>query len=69
MLKVTGLWLNEDKNKNKYFSGSMGGVRIIIMKNTFKEEGSNEPDYNMYFEENKPKVKETPKVSGEDDPF
>ncbi len=51
MLKVSGLWLNEGKDKQKYFSGSMGGVRILIFKNTFKKEGSNEPDYQMYFDE------------------
>lgn len=51
MLKVTGLWLNEGKDKQKYFSGNLGNIRIVIFKNTFKKEGSNEPDYQMYFDE------------------
>jgi hypothetical protein len=61
------LWVNDAKDGSKYFSGSMGGIRIVILKNTFKEEGSNEPDWNLYFDENKPK--ETPKIEAGKDPF
>lgn len=67
MIKVSGLWLNIDKEGNKYFSGGLGNIRVVIFKNTFKEEGSNEPDYNMYFDENK--KKEIPKVEDDDVPF
>ena len=54
MLKVSGLWLN-DSPKGKYFSGSIGGIKILVFKNTFKKEGSNEPDYELYFDEYKKK--------------
>lgn len=58
MIKLTGLWLNESKDgKNKYFSGSLGQGRILIMKNSFKKEGSNEPDYTLYIEESLKKDK------------
>lgn len=67
MIKASGIWQNKDKSGNTYLSGSMGGLRIVILRNTFKEEGSNEPDWNMYFEENKPK--ETPKIEEGKDPF
>ena len=54
MIKVSGLWLN-DSPKGKYFSGSIGGIKILVFKNTFKKEGSKEPDYEMYFDEYKKK--------------
>ena len=53
LLKITGLWESVDKNGNPVLSGSMGGVRVTIFKNTYKKEGSNQPDYNLYFGENK----------------
>jgi hypothetical protein len=58
MIKVSGIWENKTHKGETFFSGSFGGVRVIILKNGFKKEGSNEPDYNMYFDENK---KEAPK--------
>ena len=47
MIKLTGLWQNEDKNQNKYLSGSLGSAKILIFKNTYKEK-DNQPDYIMY---------------------
>ena len=70
MFKVTGLWLNESGEGEKYFSGNIGGMRVLVFKNSFKEEGSNEPDYNLFFAENR--KKDTPKLADvpEDDvPF
>jgi len=55
MIKASGLWLNEGADGIKFFSGNLGGVRVIIFKNNYKKEGSNEPDYNMYFDEQKKK--------------
>lgn len=56
MIEVSGLWIHESKEGKKYFTGNMGKVRIVIFKNTLKKEGSNEPDYNMYFDEAVKKV-------------
>ena len=36
-------------------AGTSGQVRIIILKNSFKKEGSKEPDYNLYFDEQRKK--------------
>jgi|TARA_R110000765_G_scaffold235441_1_gene338371 hypothetical protein len=48
LIKLSGLWVNKDKNGNEYFSGGFGyGAKILIMKNTFKEK-ENEPDYNLF---------------------
>lgn len=48
LFKLGGLWINKDKNGNEYFSGDFTyGTKILILKNTYKKEGSNEPDYNF----------------------
>ena len=56
LIKAGGLWKGEDKNGNTILTGSMGGVRIVIFANTFKEK-PNQPDFNLFFGENKPKDK------------
>lgn len=55
LLKVTGLWEGQDRNGNKTLSGNMGGVRVVIFTNTYKEAGDNKPDMEMYFTKNEPK--------------
>ena len=47
MIPITGLWLNESKNGEKYFSGYMGSAKVLIFKNKFKER-ENQPDYVLY---------------------
>ena len=68
------MWLSKSDKGVSFFSGTMGSMRVIIFKNTFKKEGSNEPDYEMYFEEQKKKDTQevTPKVKNpldDDIPF
>jgi len=47
MIKLGGLWINQDKNGNEYFSGNFGfGGKINIFKNTYKTK-DNDPDYTM----------------------
>jgi hypothetical protein len=52
MIKAGGLWKSTDSNGNDMFSGSMGGVRVLVFTNTYKEDGDNKPDFQMYFAEN-----------------
>jgi len=47
--KLSGLWLNETKNGQKYFSGKNDGFKYTIWKNGFKET-DNQPDYILYRE-------------------
>jgi hypothetical protein len=47
LIRVMGLWENTDKRGNKYLSGSIGGVRVMIFANTFKQ-GEREPDYRLF---------------------
>ena len=52
MVKVTGLWENETSRGDKYFSGSIGGAKVLIFKNGYKDK-ENQPDYILYFANNK----------------
>jgi hypothetical protein len=51
--KVGALWVKTSKDsKTTYLSGVVhagifGDIQISILKNTFKEDGSNQPDYNI----------------------
>lgn len=70
MFKVTGLWLNKDSKGNSYMSGNIGGIRVIIFKNDYKEEGDNQPEYEMFFAEQKKKETLKEKSDFDDDiPF
>ena len=54
LIKATGLWETKDKNGNQIFSGSFGGARVLIMKNTFKDKDT-QPDFQLYFTQNQKK--------------
>jgi len=52
MIEIAGVWEGTDKNGNLKLSGSMGyKANILILKNNYKEEGSNQPDYKIYIAE------------------
>ena len=51
MIKISGLWLNTDKNGQTYMSGYLGDAKIIIYKNKFKSGENRQPDYNLYISE------------------
>jgi hypothetical protein len=48
--KIGALWLKE-KNGKKFFSGEieLNGQKhsVVVFRNTYKEEGSKQPDYNI----------------------
>ena len=48
-IKLSGLWLSETQNGQKYFKGINNGQKYTIFKNSFKEKDS-QPDYNLYVE-------------------
>jgi len=57
LVKATGLWTGKDKNGNPTLSGNLGGARVLIFKNNYKEEEKH-PDYIMYFGQNEKKKDE-----------
>ena len=68
MLKLSGLWVNTDKNGKKYMVGYLGQQRVLIMKNNFKEE-ENQPDYNLYVAEGPKQQEEAADFEEEDAPL
>lgn len=45
-ITLSGLWTSKDKNGNPMMSGNLNAVtKIYLFKNTYKKEGSKEPDY------------------------
>jgi len=50
LVRVTGLWWNEDRNKVAYLGGQFGSARIFIFENSYKssEKGKRSPDYVLY---------------------
>ena len=57
LIKVTGLWKSQDKKGNPVLTGNLGGARLVILVNIYKEK-DNQPDFNLFFTENKPKDKQ-----------
>lgn len=49
MIKAFALWSNEGP-KGKYLSGSLGGLKVLIFKNSYKK-ADKDPDYIAYFAE------------------
>lgn len=47
LIRLGGLWLNESKNGEKYFSGGLGNGRLLVFRNKHKEKDS-DPDYVLY---------------------
>ena len=67
LMKVAGLWINTDKNGEKYMAGNIdptklppGHFKVMIMKNKYKKEGEKTPDY-VLFAAAAEKKNETPK--------
>lgn len=48
--KSIGLWKNTSKDGKSYISGKdeERGEKITIFQNSYKKEGSRDPDYKMY---------------------
>ena len=51
LTKLTGIWVNRDSTGKVYLNGYLGNARVVILKNDFKKEESNEPDYNLYVDQ------------------
>lgn len=51
MVNVTGLWMNTDKNDNKYMAGNCGSLRYWVFKNRNKR-NEGDPDYLLKISQN-----------------
>jgi uncharacterized protein (DUF736 family) len=50
------LWLRKSKNGNSFLSGAVKTldgeeIKVVVFKNSYKQEGSNQPDYRIYLDE------------------
>ena len=51
LVSLCGLWKNSSE-KGDYLSGTLGGARVVVFKNTYKKEPKH-PDYQMYVSKRK----------------
>jgi hypothetical protein len=65
LVKITGLWLNVDKDGAEYLNGYLGNAKLLIFKNTYKEKGSKQPDYNLYVTKKEEAPTALPKIESE----
>lgn len=65
LIKVTGLWQNEKGT----LSGSVGGMRVIVLPNRRKEPGSRQPDYDLFIAKAEPKEKREERHESAPNPF
>jgi hypothetical protein len=76
LIELGGLWSSKDKNGNLVLSGNFGRGRLVVFKNTFKQEGENSPDYRLYVtaqtkkdDDNTAPVERRDEPGGDDLPF
>jgi len=79
LVRLAPLWKRKSKAGNKYLGGQLGDAPAVVLPNTYKEDGSNQPDYYLYVSPRRRKddasdtPQDTPQVSApvaEDDlPF
>jgi uncharacterized protein (DUF736 family) len=58
-------WIKKSKTGNQFLTGKIKSksgeeINVIVFKNKYKTEGSNQPDYRIYFD-NKPQDVSQPK--------
>jgi len=72
MIKLTGLWKNETKNGEAFYSGSLcPGARLLLFKNGFKK-GDRDPDLVLYIapaDRQERERTQTTSQGGEETPF
>lgn len=75
MKKITGLFEGKTKNGDLCLSGKIGGKSVGVFRNTFRKEGTRQPEWILYeLDENKDKQDnslnvEKPLIQDEDIPF
>jgi len=57
MIKLTGLWIHENKDGIKSMQGNLAGGRLIVMRNKFKTKDEH-PDFNVFLAERSDKKKQ-----------
>jgi uncharacterized protein (DUF736 family) len=60
-------WIKTSKTGNNFLTGTVKSktgeeIKVIVFKNKYKTEGSNQPDYRVYFDTNPPVTKNSSPV-------
>jgi hypothetical protein len=58
LLQLTGLWLQDGKEGQKYMAGPLGNVKVYVFKNTRKTDAK-QPDYYLSLGEKPKQEKDT----------
>ena len=66
MVSLGGLWKNKSKEGKAFLSGNIGKARLMVFPNSFKKDGSREPDYVVYVAQGNPPKGKTPKKDDDD---
>jgi hypothetical protein len=45
LLRAAGLWRKTSKNGRDYYVGALGGVKVLILENTDRDRGENDPTH------------------------
>jgi len=71
--KLTGLWINETKEGEKYFSSAKfkektrfvlePEAKLFIFKNKYYEDGGNQPEYQLMFDPDTAELIESEEVA------
>lgn len=62
--ELGALWIRE-KDGKVYMTGTIAGQDVVIFRNTYKKDGSREPDWRVL--KSKPKMDRTTRREPEDD--
>lgn len=59
------LWIKKSKTGNQFLTGKIKSksgeeISVMVFKNKYKTEGSNQPDYRVYFDNNLNKKEDAP---------
>ena len=69
LIRVCGLWENQTKNNQTFYSGTLGDAKIMIFKNNKKKEGSKQPDLFLNIGVQKKKTETPDPAVDKDIPF
>jgi len=64
LIEATGLWVNKAKDGSTYYSGYLGGMKLLVFPNRNKEPGSNQPDFRLCVGKNKKRQEDPIKLVG-----
>lgn len=56
MIKLTGLWKAKDKDGKSFLTGTLNPItKLLVLPNSYKNEGDKNPDYFLYLAQNEKK--------------